>query len=151
MEHKGVGVRMSYCIIGDVIPDFDAMAEKIYANYLQRKRSYTEFDGYQNSSPDDLRPQKRKYNKRDNGENGKAVVVHKKFELMDKVYILSNDTIFEGRIVGMELDLLEKAKGEKVRYKVRTANNVIQTDRIFCTIDGVFQYMKVKLIKYDAR
>ena len=147
IEQQNKGAHMRYKILGSTIPDFDVLASKIYDNHLERKRSYTEFEGYKNSSPDELRPPKRKYTRRTPvNENGKAVVVNRReYKLKDRVYILNNDTIFEGYIIGMELATLTS---DKISYKICVTNNVIRTERVYSTIEGVLQYMRNRLIKY---
>jgi hypothetical protein len=37
----------------------------------------------------------------------------------------------------------------KINYNVKITNNVIRTYRIFCTIEGVLNYMSKNVVKFD--
>jgi hypothetical protein len=142
-ESNNRGRYMCYKVLGSQIPDLEFLARSIYENYINRKRTQNEFDGYKNSDPQDLIPKRSKRNKEINQSSDPVIVKKKEFKLLDNCYILYNDCIFEGVIVGMFVE------DGKINYNVKITNNVIRTYRIFCTIEGVLNYMSKNVVKFD--
>lgn len=143
LESSSRGKYMCYKVSGFTIPDLHSLAEKIYENYRNRKRSQNEFDGYKNSDPKDLSPKRIKKSKEIDESSDPVLWKKKEYKLLDRCYILHNDCIFEGVIIGMYFD------GAKIKYDVNINNNVIGTYRIFCTIEGVLNYMSKNVVKFE--
>ena len=100
VEREGVGFGMMYKIISNVIPDSEALAQRIYDNFKERhkKGKTDDMPASRNSDLRTLRPKSR----RNTMEHGTVTVIPKEItKLGDMGYIITDGGIVEVRLVSV--------------------------------------------------
>jgi hypothetical protein len=142
------GVNMKYFVDGSFIPDFTFLAEKIYENFLERKKRFREFEGYKDGQGSDLRP-KQIYERK--AKAGKTVIKKREeIKLGDIVYLIKENRIVEARIVGMEIN-----EDDKISYSAKylSGENYCHciVEFAFRTLDGILYWLRNNISKYNKQ
>jgi hypothetical protein len=118
VEGEGERSGMRYKIISNVIPDVSRLALTIYNRFSKKIRPT---EGYPESKKSDLFPLIPKKNKSENYDP-KTTIIRRKIilpSLGDIRYIIYNNRITEGKIVGM---YYHGENDKEVKYQIRIAN-----------------------------
>lgn len=118
VEGEGERSGMRYKIISNVIPDVSRLALTIYNRFSKNIRPT---EGYPESKKSDLFPLIPKKNKSENYDP-KTTIIRRKIilpSLGDIRYIIYNNRITEGKIVGM---YYHGENDKEVKYQIRIAN-----------------------------
>nr|DAJ28045.1 MAG TPA: hypothetical protein [Caudoviricetes sp.] len=118
VEGEGERSGMRYKIISNVIPDVSRLALTIYNRFSKKIRPT---EGYPESKKSDLFPLIPKKNKSENYDP-KTTIIRRKITLPslgDIRYIIYNNRITEGKIVGM---YYHDENDKEIKYQMRIAN-----------------------------
>jgi hypothetical protein len=140
------GVNMKYYVDGTYIPDFTFLADKIYENFLERKKRFREFEGYKDGQGSDLRP-KQIYERKTKA--GKTVIKKREeIKLGDMAYLVRGNKIVEARVTGMDIDDFNKIT-YRMKFKINENWEYCSVDFVFRTLDGILYWLRNNISKYD--
>lgn len=148
LETRSAGVAMQYFLNGESIPDFDIVAEQIYQNYIDRAKRHRDFDGYPESKESDCRPKQVVERKT---KAGKTIITKREeIKLGDMVYLVKNDMIVEGKVVGMQFN-----EYDKITYRVKYFSGEYiancNVEKPFRTLEGILFYLRNNFVKYAKK
>jgi len=145
---EGIRRGMSYRWTGGEIKDFDAIAEKCYA----MSKTFIPIITLRKKDLVPFLPPKEKTPK------FKAIVLEesKKFSLMQLAWVIHNDKIYEGKIIGMELTDEDRTRIKlAITIEFLTGHKIEIVDRssrsVFHNAESAIKYISSKVQRFSEK